>query len=67
MTEHEIVTTPNALWMIDKTGSREMLLFSPETIESVDVLDRIETTLSSDGTHVICNHGSRQYTYSDKR
>ena len=64
--ENEIVTTPNALWMVDKTGSREMLLFSPETIESVDVLDRIETTLSSDGTHVICNHGSRQFTFQIK-
>ena len=59
--ENEIVTTPNALWMINKTGSREMLLFSPETIESVDVLDRTETTLSQDKTQVICNHGSRQY------
>ena len=60
--EQKIVTTPNALWMIDKTGSREMLLFSPETIDSVDVLDRMETTLSSDETQVICNHGTRQYT-----
>lgn len=60
--ENEIVTTPNALWILDKTGYREMLLFNPETIESIDVLDHIETSLSSDGTHVISNHGYRKYT-----
>ena len=58
----QIVTTPNALWISDENGYREMLLFSPETIESIDVLDQIETTLSPDGALLTCSHGSRQYT-----
>jgi len=58
---HQIVTTPNALWMTDNNGYRELLLFNPESIESIDVLDRVETTLSPDETQLTCHFDSRQY------
>ena len=64
---HQIVTTPNALWMNDEAGYRELLLFSPEAIESIDVLDRIETTLSPDKTHLACRLDSRHYTIQLKK
>lgn len=59
---HQIVTTPNALWMTDNTGYRELLLFNPDVIESIDVLDRIEITLSPDQTQFTCQFDSRHYT-----
>jgi tetratricopeptide (TPR) repeat protein len=58
----QIITTPNALWVNDANGFRELLVYSPETIVSADALDRITTTLSPDGAHVICDIGSRQHT-----
>ena len=61
-TRYQIITTPNALWISDKAGYRELLLFNLETIESIDVLDRIESTLSPDGTQLICIRNSRHYT-----
>jgi tetratricopeptide (TPR) repeat protein len=60
--ENQIITTPNTVWMIDNTGYRELLLFNPDSIESTDVLDRIETTLSSEGTRLVCRFDSRHYT-----
>lgn len=57
-----IITTPNALWVNGANGFRELLVYHPETISSIEVLDRITTTLSSDGTLVTCDIGSRQHT-----
>jgi tetratricopeptide (TPR) repeat protein len=59
---HQILTTPNALWMNDTTGYRELILFNTDIIASIDVLDRIETTLSPDGTQLTCRLDSRHYT-----
>lgn len=58
---NQVVTTPNALWMADTTGYRELLLFNPDAVESMDVLDRIETTLSSNGTRLFCQLDSKDY------
>lgn len=60
-TEPRIIITPNALWMTDKTGTSELLLFRSESIEAVDALERIETTVSPDGSHLVCRLDSRQY------
>ena len=64
--EHQAAATPNALWLIDRTGYRELLLFNKESMASNDVLDRIEITLSPDGTHIVCRFDSRDYTVQFK-
>ena len=58
----QIIMTPNALWEKDHAGYSELLLISPESIEPVDVLQRMETSVSPDGTQFVCRLDSREYT-----
>ncbi|MEN8244784.1 MAG: tetratricopeptide repeat protein [Thermodesulfobacteriota bacterium] len=59
---HQIILTPNAIWIDDKAGQRELLLFGSEAIEAIDVLERMEFTLSPDGDYFLWRLDSQQYT-----
>ena len=59
---HQIVLTPNAIWMDDKSGYRELLLFGSEAIQPIDVLQQMEFTLSPDGDYLLWRLDSQQYT-----
>ena len=58
----QVVATPNTLWMTDKSGYRELLLFGSETIQPIDVLERMEFTLSPNGDYLLWRLDSQQYT-----
>lgn len=59
---HQIILTPNAIWMDDKAGHQELLLFGSETIQPIDVLERMEFILSPDGDNLLWRLDSQQYT-----
>jgi len=59
---HQIILTPNAIWMDDKAGQQELLLFGSEDIEPIDVLERMEITLSPDGGYLLWRLDTQQYT-----
>jgi len=59
---HDIITTPNAIWMKKDGLNRELLLFNTETVEAADVLARVRTAVSPDGTHVVCEYGPQKHT-----
>jgi len=60
--DRQIIMTPNALWEKNHSGYSELRLISPESIEPVDVLQRMEIIESPDGAHLICRLDSREYT-----
>ena len=61
-TKHQIVLTPNSIWMADKAGHLELLLFGSEAIQPTDVLERMEFTRSPDEDYLLWRLDSQQYT-----
>lgn len=57
-TEFQIVTTPSAVWLKSDTLKRELFLFSPDRVQTIEVLASTRPVISPDGRKLRFNFGS---------
>lgn len=64
--EYNIITTPSAIWMINDSNSKELFSFSRSKVETIDKLEKSRPVISPDGSKIVFNYESQNYTISVK-